>query len=481
MTATVDKSPSGDDYGPVISQSVAGIFAVFGLAASLGLGWMLARSTSGQPPFQIPRGATTSGTQAQAQTLHVVASDLKFDQTKLSVAGPGQVKIEMENKGAIDHDFTIQGKGFTLPVRPGKSGDKVVSLDKPGTYTFYCSIPGHREVGMQGTITVGDGKAGAATQGSPSSQASPASAAGMADMPGMISHATTMQAEQKGLQEMTPTIQGDYKVFNLTAGVVQWEVLPEVKDEKTGKVTSPAVKDEAWVYNGQMPGPVIHVKEGDKVKVNFKNDLPEPSVIHFHGPTLPNQMDGVADVTQPPVKPGDSFTYEFVAQPAGTYVYHTHHNTATQEPKGLYGVLIIDPKPGSAEAIRDAQYQRDYIQVVSEFGGYFMVNGHSFPATDVLEAKVGEKVRIRLINLGQTIHPMHLHGYHFKVVGTDGYPVKGEPLEKDTIPIAPGERYDLEFEADNPGTWVFHCHILSHVTNQGVEPGGMITVLKVTA
>jgi FtsP/CotA-like multicopper oxidase with cupredoxin domain len=184
-------------------------------------------------------------------------------------------------------------------------------------------------------------------------------------------------------------------------------------------------------------------------------------------------------VTQKAIGVGETYSYEFVANPAGTFVYHTHHNTATQEPKGLYGVLIIDPKPGSAEAARDARYDRDYLQVVSEFGGYYLVNGHAFPATDGLEAKVGEKVRLRLINLGQMAHPMHLHGFHFKVVGTDGIPVRGEPLEKDTINIAPGERYDLEVVADNPGTWVFHCHILTHVANQGVEPGGMITVLKV--
>jgi FtsP/CotA-like multicopper oxidase with cupredoxin domain len=192
-------------------------------------------------------------------------------------------------------------------------------------------------------------------------------------------------------------------------------------------------------------------------------------------------MDGVPDITQPVVPVGGTFTYEFTASPAGTFVYHTHHNTVTQEPNGLYGVMIIDPKPGSAQAERDAQYAHDYTQVIGEFGGYFTINGHAFPATEAMEAKVGEKVRIRLVNLGQSIHPMHLHGFHFRIVGTDGYPVEGPPLMKDTINIAPGERYDLEVLADNPGTWIFHCHILSHVTNQGVEPGGMLTMLKVTA
>ena len=277
----------------------------------------------------------------------------------------------------------------------------------------------------------------------------------------------TVATQQRGNQSLAFTTEGDAKVFALTARAARWEVLP-------------GVYEEAWVYNDQLPGPLLRVTEGDRVRVTVTNELPEETVLHFHGPRLPNAMDGVPDVTQPTIKRGESYTYEFTAAPAGTFVYHSHHNAAVQEPKGLYGVLLIDPAPGSAQAERDARYDRDYVQVVSEFGGYFTVNGKAFPATDVLEAKPGERVRLRLINLGQALHPMHLHGYHFKIVGTDGYPVEGPPLVKDTVTVGPGERYDLEFVADNPGTWVFHCHILAHVANQGVEPGGMITVLKVS-
>jgi FtsP/CotA-like multicopper oxidase with cupredoxin domain len=179
------------------------------------------------------------------------------------------------------------------------------------------------------------------------------------------------------------------------------------------------------------------------------------------------------------VKTGETFAYEFTASPAGTYMYHSHHNSVVQEPAGQHGVIIIDPKPGSAEAIRDATFDRDVIQVLNEFNGYFTINGKAFPATEPIEVKQGERVRIRLINLGQALHPMHLHGYHFNVVGTDGRPVQGPPLVKDTVTLGPGERYDLEFVADNPGTWVFHCHILSHVANKGVEPGGMLSLIKV--
>jgi FtsP/CotA-like multicopper oxidase with cupredoxin domain len=114
-------------------------------------------------------------------------------------------------------------------------------------------------------------------------------------------------------------------------------------------------------------------------------------------------------------------------------------------------------------------------------GGFYVINGKAFPATQAIEAKIGQKMLIRLANLGQTAHPMHMHGHPFKIVATDGYPVpQGAVLTKDVVNIGPGERYDLLLELDNPGTWVFHCHILGHVQNRGVEPGGMITVIKMT-
>jgi FtsP/CotA-like multicopper oxidase with cupredoxin domain len=251
-------------------------------------------------------------------------------------------------------------------------------------------------------------------------------------------------------------------VFDVTASVVQWEVAP-------GEFV------EAFAYNGSVPGPLLRATEGDKIRIVLKNELPEPTVIHVHGPMLPNAMDGVPDVTQPVVNPGQTFAYEFEAKPAGTFLYHTHHNSMMQKSKGLYGILQIDPK----DEVKT--YDREYFQVIGELGGFFVINGKAFPSTEPMEAKLGERVRIRLVNLGEMVHPMHSHGFATKIVGTDGHPVpEAAQLLKDTVTIGPGERYDLEFVADNAGAWVYHCHILSHVQNKGVEPGGMISVIKVT-
>jgi FtsP/CotA-like multicopper oxidase with cupredoxin domain len=277
-----------------------------------------------------------------------------------------------------------------------------------------------------------------------------------------VSHADQVPTSAKGNVPLEPRIVDGIKNFDITASVVKWEVAPgEFMD--------------AWAYNGMVPGPLLRATEGDRIRINLKNELPEPTVVHIHGPMLPNAMDGVPDVTQPVVQPGQSFSYEFEAKPTGTFLYHTHHNSVAQKSKGLFGVMQIDAKDFTPT------YDREYFQVVGELNGFFVINGKAFPSTEPIEAKLGERVRIHLINLGEMIHPMHSHGFATKIVGTDGHAVpEAAQITKDTVTIGPGERYDLDFVADNLGNWVYHCHILSHVQNRGVEPGGMISLITVT-
>ncbi len=397
---------------------------------------------------------------AKPVPLQVVASEFTLSPNRLEVPAGTPFTLVFRNQGNIDHDITSTTAGIHLMAAPGKSAEGTFTIDKPGEYEFLCSIPGHAEAGMKGKLvvtaagTAATTAAAAATpsEGTPADQTAP-----------HASHAAVATTATRGNQLLPYRMEGDVKVFDLTAQHVKWEVLP-------GEFV------DAYTYNGQVPGPIVRVTEGDKVRVNFTNELPEPTVIHFHGPTVPNAMDGVVDVTQKVVEPGQSFTYEFVAQPAGTFIYHTHHNSASQEPKGLYGLFIVDPK--NQPKIADVEA----FQVLSELGGYYVINGKAFPATEPIEAKVGQKVLIHLVNMGQMAHPMHLHGHPFKIIATDGYPVPaGQELTKDVLNIAPGERYDLLVDAENPGTWLYHCHILSHVQNHGVEPGGMITVVKVTS
>jgi len=264
----------------------------------------------------------------------------------------------------------------------------------------------------------------------------------------------------KGAQPFEPKIIGGVKVYEITAKKIKWETEP-------GKLV------EAWAYNDQVPGPTIRVKEGDKVRVILHNELPESTAVHFHGVELPNAMDGVPFITQPPVKPGQSFTYEFTAPNPGSHMYHSHHNSAKQVGLGLLGAFLIEPS--SPSAIEKAD--QDFVFVLNDGAHGYTFNGKSFPATDPLVAKLGQKIRIRFMNEGMMIHPMHLHGMHMTVISKDGWPVPA-PWKCDTLNVAPGERWDVIVNCNNPGTWAFHCHILPHAES-AMGMFGMVTALVV--
>ena len=264
----------------------------------------------------------------------------------------------------------------------------------------------------------------------------------------------------KGNQLLKPRLDGDVKVFELTAKKIQWEVEP-------GRMI------EAWAYNEQIPGPQIRVREGDRVRLILDNQLPESTAVHFHGLEIPNDQDGVPFITQPPIKPGEKYTYEFTVPNAGSHMYHSHHNAAKQVGLGLLGAFVVEPKQKSA----NDDLPVDYVMILNDGAHGYTLNGKSFPATEPVVAKLGQKIRIRYMNEGMMIHPMHLHGMHQTVIAKDGWDLP-MPYRCDTLNIAPGERYDVIVNCNNPGTWAFHCHILPHAESQhGMF--GMVTALVV--
>lgn len=264
----------------------------------------------------------------------------------------------------------------------------------------------------------------------------------------------------KGNQLLKPSMVGGVKVFELTAEVIDWEVEP-------GRMI------KAWAYNGQVPGPQIRVREGDRVRVTLLNKLEESTSIHFHGLELPIEQDGVPFITQPPIKPGESFTYEFTVPNAGSHMYHSHHNAAIQVGLGLLGAFIVEPK----DRRREPKVDVDYVMILNDGAHGYTLNGKGFPATEPIVCKHGQTVRIRYMNEGMMIHPMHLHGMHMTVIAKDGWE-QPAPWKCDTLNVAPGERWDVLVKATNPGTWAFHCHILPHAESQhGMF--GMVTALIV--
>ena len=207
------------------------------------------------------------------------------------------------------------------------------------------------------------------------------------------------KTEGKGNQLLAPTMDGDVKVFELTCKKIRWETEP-------GKMV------EAWAYNDQLPGPQIRVTQGDRVRVIVKNELTESTCVHFHGVLVPNSQDGVPFITQPPIKPGETFTYEFVAKNAGSHMYHSHHNAAKQVGLGLLGAFIIESKRTRAVERADI----DYVMILNDGMHGYTINGKGFPATEPIVAKLGQRVRVRFMNEGMMIHPMHLHGMPMLVI-----------------------------------------------------------------
>lgn len=265
-----------------------------------------------------------------------------------------------------------------------------------------------------------------------------------------------------GGQLITPKLLPDgTKQFDLTTSVVKWEVEP-------GKVV------DAMAYNGAVPGPTIKVAVGDKVRLVVHNELPSSTAVHFHGVRVPNSQDGVPDITQAPIKPGATFTYEFTTTEPAVGMYHSHHDAQVQVPAGLAGAFLV----GEVALPDGVTIKSEHTMMLNDSGPIgFSLNGKSFPATEPISMGMGESFLMHYLNEGMMIHPMHLHGFSQLVVAKDGYPLP-MPYRADTINVAPGERYTVVVTPDLPGVWAWHCHVLSHAEgSDGMF--GMVTALIV--
>jgi len=274
------------------------------------------------------------------------------------------------------------------------------------------------------------------------------------------------KVEGAGNQPLVPKLDGGVKVFDMTVDMI---------DHRIDAVKDPVA---ALGFNGTWPGPRLEVVEGDTIRAVFKNNLDESTGIHFHGQRLPNKMDGVPHITQDPIKPGESFTYDFVARTAGSHMYHSHHNATDQVGRGLLGAFIVQPKDPAQRYDRLYGATQDIIWISNDTLGGFTINGRGFPATAPIVAKVGEKIVIRFMNEGVMTHPWHLHGMPMRVVARDGYPLGSASFFCDTLGVNPGERWDVVIDCEDPGAWAFHCHILPHAEgHDGMF--GMVTALVI--
>ncbi len=263
-----------------------------------------------------------------------------------------------------------------------------------------------------------------------------------------------------------PVLDDGVKVFNLTI------------DEIKHRIDAKKAPLDGLGFNGTGPGPRIDVIEGDRVRAVFTNRMRETTGIHFHGQRVPNSMDGVPHITQEPIKPGESFAYEFTADPSGSHMYHSHHNATDQVGRGLLGAFIVHPKDPAMRPERRYGVTQDIVWISNDALGGFTINGRGFPATTPIVANLGDKILIRFMNEGNMMHPWHLHGMPMQVVARDGHDLGSAGFLCDTLGVNPGERWDVVIHCTEPGAWAFHCHILQHA--EGADGMfGMVTALVV--
>ena len=419
-------------------------------------------------------GDAPPGEEAVAAPVTIAASLTEFAIGPNMIHAPAgrALRFEVTNDGAAPHTFAVEVDGVlqgTPEIQPGDSATLEVPALEAGTYRTLCTVSGHDQAGMVGELMVMEEGAVAAAGGTGPTGATGEAVSVQDMLDGHEAGVAAFPAETEGFgnEPLEPTIEGDVKIFELTATELEWE-------------TSPGVSVNAMAFNGTVPGPEIRVSPGDKVRIVLRNEMSQPTVLHFHGVTVPNDMDGVPFITQDPIMPGGFFTYEFeVVDPPGMYVYHSHFNSTEQVGKGLYGAFFVQPRNDDWGSLYDADIAVEHTMFLGDGPTGFVLNGKEFPATQPIVAALGDDVLIHLSNDGAQIHPMHLHGYHFQVVAEDGFVL--DPANRymaDTLAVAPGQRFDILVKAEYPGVWAYHCHILPHVEGpHGMY--GMVTALIV--
>jgi len=266
------------------------------------------------------------------------------------------------------------------------------------------------------------------------------------------------------------TLNGWSLPWRMNAGVKEFHLVAE----PVVREIAPGMKANLWGYNGQSPGPTIEVVEGDRVRLFVTNRLPEATSVHWHGQRLPSGMDGVTGLTQRAIEPGKTYVYEFVAERAGTFMYHPHADEMVQMAMGMMGFWVTHPRNPAEHRV-----DRDYVMLLNAYdidpGSYtpkvntmldfnlWTINSRSFPGVAPMVAATGDRVRLRIGNLTMTNHPVHLHGFSMEVTGTDGgWVPKSARWPEVTVDIAVGQMRAVEFVADMAGDWAFHCHKSHH-------------------
>ena len=418
-------------------------------------------------------GATETGGETAGPS--EIGAEIELSEWAISgdlTVDPGDLSITLTNGGTMVHNLVFEDGPSSVDVNPGETVTLEVGELEPGTYTIYCDIAGHRAAGMEASFVVtgipgedhGDGDVD-------HDELTPAEMDQMM-IDSMLAFPATTEGVGNLPLEPTEIRANGTKVFDLTASVIEWEVAPrEFVD--------------AWAYNGMVPGPWIKLDLGDQVEINVTNETELSTDVHWHGISTPNDMDGVSPYTQDPIAPGETFKYAFEAERPSIGMYHTHLHSQISVPNGMFAPFTIGETPipygqtvSGIEIPADLEVAQEIPMVLNDAGVIGLsLNGKSFPATHPYVASEGDWLVYHYYNEGLQTHPMHQHQFPQLVFAKDGIPLD-HPYWADTVNVAPGERYSVLVHADRAGTWVWHCHILTHVENdEGMF--GMVTALIV--
>lgn len=463
---TNQTSPSGSAVGGKTFDRLLILVGVVAVVTAVMAGVAAVRAGEAPASGGNEGGATTTTTVADGP------QTVTYTLNEFSINGPAEIEpgptvFRVTNQGAIAHNLAFEGNQ-TPDLGNGESHDLDVGALAPGTYTITCEVPGHVGAGMTMTLVVKD-DADPDSGGSTDHNGH----GGMGSLTwqeveeNMRQSVVSFPAETAGTgaELMEPTIGADgVKEFRLVVDEIDWEVEP-------GKVV------QGYAYNGQIPGPTIKVDVGDRVRIIVENRLDMITSWHPHGLRQhPIEADGVGFITQKtPIRPGETWTVEFETPEISVAMYHGHDMGLHQVPNGLAGAFIVGelPVPSVFDVVSEE------VMVLNDSGNIgFSLNGKSFPATKPYVLKQGETMLVHYMNEGLMNHPMHLHNNRQLVIAKDGFPLDS-PYYVDTLDVAPGERYSVLVIAELPGTWVWHCHIFSHVEKPDGTMFGMLTALIV--
>jgi len=457
-TETLPELPPAEPHRDVTTLPlIFGTVAVMGLAFVMGVVALVAADDD--------EGSAAS----TGDAVMVSESEFAIDHATVPVGG----SLHVMNDGSVVHNLAVEDTDVaTADLAAGDSETLPLTGLDAGSYTMFCTIPGHREAGMETTLEVTEGGGALAASPAPSHEDMDYEAMTAAMLDTMAQFPAATEGTGNTILEPTEVKADGTKVFDLTAEITDWERAP-------GDVV------QAWTYNGVVPAPSIHLEVGDKAEFRLTNKLPIGTDLHLHGLNVDNEFDGVAPITQDLIEPGETFTYEYTADEVSIAMYHPHFHSQVGLPNGMFGSIFVGQIPiprgqtiGDEVVPADLQIAQDFPMVLNDSGviGYSL-NGKSFPATAPIVAKQDDWVLFHYFNEGTQIHPMHLHQFDQIVLAKDGYPLDA-PYVADVVNVAPGERYSVLVKLDKPGAWVWHCHILPHVEDEN-GMFGMVTAVIV--